>query len=1115
MAGFLKFDYEKILNVKASEFGYVRLLFLHNFFQGIGLAMFFNAANSIFLAQASVKSLPLVYMLASLLLLLVGITYSYFEQRVTIKKLLLTILIILFISILLIRIGVGLTNSLWIAFAAIMWYRVTSLLNYLEFWGLTSMMLDVRQSKRLFGLVSSGEVTAKLLGYFSIPMLVPHIGRSNLILIASVAFAICIIVLQRIAKRYGENKLDRPKTPVLEKDKKESVLAKYFKSHFIVLLSVLSFISVIVFTFIDFSFLSNLQLKFKSGDEISVFLGWFYGFNKGVTVLIKMFLSGRIIDKIGIKNSLLLIPAIFILIIGGIISYNMMSSDTALVFTLFSLLLFVMESLRYSIFEPVFFSLFQPLNKNLRLFGHAIVNGYLNPIALGIAGLTLFLFIYIKGSIDLTLISYVLIGLLIVWIAVVLITNKQYIIVLQDAIKKRFFEGSEMHIKGKAMSRLLMEKLQSKSPEEVIYSSQLLFKTEGVEKNAIIETLLDNESEEVVLYALNYYTNDPEMTGLKAQIFSLIQDEKRSEQVKEAAIIAYCKGEDTDVSMLFSYLESGQANIRKGTIIGLLQNGSLEGVVLAGQKLLLLLQSENAKDNITALEIIGILKVKNFYQPLINMFGHKNPEIVKTAIEASGYVLNSRLLPYLAGFLSDPLYSELAAKSIAQFGNEAVEFFEKQIAENAEQESDALMMFRITQILGNIATPEALKLLLKLLDYPLAKVQNEAILNLKKAGFKAEEDDEFIRKKFDQQFEFAAWLYNSIYHLEKSEKKNPYLISALKIELKNVKENILYLLSFLYDTYTIIKAREGLLTDFSEKKANALEIIDNLISKKMYNKLTIIFEDSSLDEKIKKIQAYNLKLPSEIITIIEYILRYRETKFNRWTIVTAIISLLDFITFELTPLIIPFTESRFKLLSEAAADTIKKITSHESFKRDYLSETFENEKIHGIMEKSSGNTLLDIEKVIILKGTSLFMETPENILVDIVGIVKEEHFEEGSVIMNKGEIGTCMYIICEGEVRIHDNDLTLAVLKNKDFFGELALLDPEPRSASATALKDSLLLRLDQEAFYELMSERLEVAKGILKILCRRIRNQNQIISELKKNTLAAPAAMESGHNEN
>ena len=78
------------------------------------------------------------------------------------------------------------------------------------------------------------------------------------------------------------------------------------------------------------------------------------------------------------------------------------------------------------------------------------------------------------------------------------------------------------------------------------------------------------------------------------------------------------------------------------------------------------------------------------------------------------------------------------------------------------------------------------------------------------------------------------------------------------------------------------------------------------------------------------------------------------------------------------------------------------------------------------------------------------------------------------------------------------------VLKNRDFFGELALLDPEPRSASATAKTDTLLLRVDQEPFFELMSERSEVGLGILKTLCQRLRNQNKTITNLKSEVSAA-----------
>jgi CRP/FNR family cyclic AMP-dependent transcriptional regulator len=137
------------------------------------------------------------------------------------------------------------------------------------------------------------------------------------------------------------------------------------------------------------------------------------------------------------------------------------------------------------------------------------------------------------------------------------------------------------------------------------------------------------------------------------------------------------------------------------------------------------------------------------------------------------------------------------------------------------------------------------------------------------------------------------------------------------------------------------------------------------------------------------------------------------------------------------------------------------------------------------------NRLLLIEKVLLLKSLSIFEETPETVLAEVAEILEEEDRETGEDIFQEGDVAHCMYIIFKGEVRIHKDGHTLAVLKENDFFGELSLLDTDTRSASASAGTELLLLRLDQEPFYEIMESRIEVARGIIKTLCRRLRAQN------------------------
>lgn len=144
------------------------------------------------------------------------------------------------------------------------------------------------------------------------------------------------------------------------------------------------------------------------------------------------------------------------------------------------------------------------------------------------------------------------------------------------------------------------------------------------------------------------------------------------------------------------------------------------------------------------------------------------------------------------------------------------------------------------------------------------------------------------------------------------------------------------------------------------------------------------------------------------------------------------------------------------------------------------------------MSQANSNNLLLVEKVLILKALSIFKETPEHILADLAPLMQEEEYEQNTLIFPEGEIGDCMYIIYQGAVKIHKGGTTLATLQEKEVFGELALLDAEVRSASATTDTDCVLFRIEQEPFYELLENRPEVAKGFIKILCQRLRAQNE-----------------------
>ena len=142
--------------------------------------------------------------------------------------------------------------------------------------------------------------------------------------------------------------------------------------------------------------------------------------------------------------------------------------------------------------------------------------------------------------------------------------------------------------------------------------------------------------------------------------------------------------------------------------------------------------------------------------------------------------------------------------------------------------------------------------------------------------------------------------------------------------------------------------------------------------------------------------------------------------------------------------------------------------------------------------------LSTIEKIIILKSADTFAAAPDKILAEVASLLQEVELQVGETIFNRGDPGDCMYIIVSGEVRVHDGANTLNHLAAGDVFGEMAVLDPEPRVASVTAIEDTLLLRLDQEPFYELMEDRIEIARGIIRVLAFHLRNCDHNIAKAR-----------------
>jgi CRP-like cAMP-binding protein len=135
-------------------------------------------------------------------------------------------------------------------------------------------------------------------------------------------------------------------------------------------------------------------------------------------------------------------------------------------------------------------------------------------------------------------------------------------------------------------------------------------------------------------------------------------------------------------------------------------------------------------------------------------------------------------------------------------------------------------------------------------------------------------------------------------------------------------------------------------------------------------------------------------------------------------------------------------------------------------------------------------------KLDMLKTVSIFEHTPNQILEMIALLLEETEIKAGETLFEKGESGDSLYMIVKGKVRVHDEGRTLNYLGAGDVFGEMALLDPQPRSASVVAEQDTRLLHLDQKHFIQLLIKRGEVGLGIMRVLTAHLRARERDLAE-------------------
>lgn len=135
--------------------------------------------------------------------------------------------------------------------------------------------------------------------------------------------------------------------------------------------------------------------------------------------------------------------------------------------------------------------------------------------------------------------------------------------------------------------------------------------------------------------------------------------------------------------------------------------------------------------------------------------------------------------------------------------------------------------------------------------------------------------------------------------------------------------------------------------------------------------------------------------------------------------------------------------------------------------------------------------LLTVERVAHLRHVPLFSATPDHVLAGLATALDEVQLASGEVLMREGDVEDWLYVVISGTVEVVRPDRRVE-LGPGSVVGELAVLDPRPRTATVTALTPVTVFRLSKPGFDEAVRSRPEVALGVISELVRRLRETHE-----------------------
>jgi len=1038
-----------ILNVVEGEEKPVLLILGYGFFMGVFLAAYKIVATTLFLDNLQ-EYIREAFFVSGVLGVLTTWLYAIIQNRVHYSRL----IIFNIISILLFITGFWVLflfyDNKWFFFALfVMLGPITSLL-VLGFWGIFGRLFDLRQSKRIIGGIDSGQLTAIIITTFSIPFIIPYIADiKNLLVIGIVGLAISIIFFVSIISKFELTSFHLKQKEMRD----ETRFRKMFKSNYIVYLSVFLFLSMAAFVFVDFSFMNVTEQQYPDEKQLASFLGVFEGSIMILSLLIQTFANERLLSMYGLKTSLLILPLILVLFTaaalfaGYFFGYDVSNPSFIWFFLFIALSKLFVTTLREATENPVFKLFFMPLDSRIRFDIQTKIEGTINEFSRALSGgviLLLGIFPLFKDHI----INYSWILILIIggWIYMIFKIYHLYRVNIRLKLEHQKQEADKVEQKGRnLLVKRLFDSIDGSSPNLMIFALRALSKIAP----DIFKSKIDNIKND---HTIDY--TDKVLKTLEGD-FSFIHVANLQKVNKQKSEIP---------------------NIEKS-----------KNKTAFDEEISDMVKSHDVSERKLAAELITATESEESIGFLIELLNDTDPGVVNAAMKAGSELRKAELLPFIFDNLTKAKYKDVAIESLVNYGEISFPNLES-IFYNTEQNLD--LKIEIVNIYGKVGGHKAEELLWNKVDFPDKKVVSQVFIALSHCSYKAREDQV---QRIKQEIEWdIIGVINNLKAVEKltaaGKEKFSEIIQSLREENDHSYAHIYMLLSMIYDQKSIQLVKENIESKTNEGISYAIELLDVFLSEDLKQKIIPILDDTTDLDRVRRLEMFYPSLDISLDEILRQIVNKDFNQINRWTKVSVLKhigeqKIQDKFNMELIANLFN-PDFLLKEIAAWALNEIDPVLYEENINRLEIAERDHLNNLQLGKQFDYASELrphMRAEIVSFLRHRTLLAELPSYILANIVDFMDNVYLEGKTTITPSEWSNENFFIIYHGSLEvINDKGELLDNFQEGDFIGEQLNLDLLEEGTSFSLEHDTVLLMIEKNKFFDLITNEYEVTLKLL-----------------------------------